>query len=240
MIWSDKTNPIAHLLSSQVPWKSSPLPAKEPAVLSLDIPLCWPKWWLQGLLGEAWGKLTFGWPRSQPTTPSKLLKRPQGANRAKMGAGSHCIQVDIWKGRKCEKPQATKIIVVSPKNQVSFKTAEMSQHSEDAGILYYDNCNSYPMLWSHDLLHNISWYIMTIPTPFLSMFIPTFPGSPGAFLGSSNRGLRCKLRVGDRAQRGPTRRLSHAAGFLCRRSSFFGCFFPWNLYPLVNKHRPWK
>ena len=140
MIWSDKTNPIAHLLSSQVPWKSSPLPAKEPAVLSLDIPLCWPKWWLQGLLGEAWGKLTFGWPRSQPTTPSKLLKRPQGANRAKMGAGSHCIQVDIWKGRKCEKPQTTKIIVVSPKNQVSFKTAEFSQHSEDAGISLHFLC----------------------------------------------------------------------------------------------------
>ena len=92
-------------------------------------------------------------------------------------------------------------------------------------ILYYDNYNSYPMLWSHDLLHNISWYItMTIPTPSLSMFIPTFSSSPGAFLGSSNRGLRCELRVGDRAQRGPTRRLSHAAGFLCRSSSFF-CVF---------------
>ena len=176
MIWSDKTNPIAHLLSSQVPWKSSPLPAKEPAVLSLDIPLCWPKWWLQGLLGEAWGKLTFGWPRSQPTTPSKLLKRPQGANRAKMGAGSHSIQVDIWKGRKCEKPQTTKIIVVSPKNQVSFKTAEISQHSEDAGIYIYVytyniNINIYIYMWEGNIV--LWWKSLQVSSASI------FNGNPG-------------------------------------------------------------
>ena len=123
MIWSDKTNP-----NSTPPQLSSALEVF--AIACQGASSC--EFGHTSMLAKMVIARVVGWGLGQtdiwlaPIPTNHAFQTAQKAprrNRAKMGAGSHCIQVDIWKGRKCEKPQTTKIIVVSPKNQVSFQNS---------------------------------------------------------------------------------------------------------------------